>query len=129
LFQKGDLKHEPNVLAIRIQPNEGIALKINSKVPGPSSPIQPVTMDFRYGAFFGLAPPDAYERLICDCIFGDNTLFAREDEVFYSWKFFTPLLKYWASKKIDFPNYAAGTWGPKAADEMIEREGRKWRFI
>lgn len=126
LFGNGD----SNVLAIRVQPNEGIALKINSKVPGPASPIQPVTMDFRYGAFFGLAPPEAYERLICDCILGDNTLFAREDEVFESWKLFTPLLNHWAeTKPKEFPNYEAGSWGPKAADEMMARDGRTWRMI
>lgn len=130
LFQDHGHKHEPNVLAIRIQPNEGIALKINCKVPGPSSPIQPVTMDFRYGAFFGLTPPDAYERLICDCIAGDSTLFARQDEVFHSWQFFTPLLDYWANQKPkDFPNYEAGSWGPKASDEMLAKDGRKWRLI
>jgi len=130
LFHEHGQKHEPNVLAIRIQPNEGIALKINCKVPGPSSPIQPVKMDFRYGAFFGLTPPDAYERLICDCIAGDSTLFARQDEVFHSWQFFTPLLDHWANTiPKDFPNYEAGTWGPKAADEMLARDGRKWRLI
>jgi len=130
LFHEHGQKHEPNVLAIRIQPNEGIALKINCKVPGPSSPIQPVKMDFRYGAFFGLTPPDAYERLICDCIAGDGTLFARQDEVFHSWQFFTPLLDHWANTvPKDFPNYEAGTWGPKASDEMLARDGRKWRLI
>ena len=130
LFSTQNNKLESNVLAIRIQPNEGIALKINCKVPGPSSPIQPVKMDFRYGAFFGLTPPDAYERLICDCIGGDSTLFARQDEVFHSWQFFTPILNYWAANKPqDFPNYAAGIWGPKSANEMIERDGRKWRLI
>jgi len=130
LFHEHGQKHEPNVLAIRIQPNEGIALKINCKVPGPSSPIQPVKMDFRYGAFFGLTPPDAYERLICDCIAGDSTLFARQDEVFHSWQFFTPLLDHWENTvPKDFPNYEAGTWGPKASDEMLARDGRKWRLI
>ena len=130
LFQEHGQKHAPNVLAIRIQPNEGIALKINCKVPGPSSPIQPVKMDFRYGAFFGLTPPDAYERLICDCIAGDGTLFARQDEVFHSWQFFTPLLDYWANTDPkDFPNYASGSWGPKTSDEMLARDGRKWRLI
>ncbi len=130
LFHEHGQKHEPNVLAIRIQPNEGIALKINCKVPGPSSPIQPVKMDFRYGAFFGLTPPDAYERLICDCIAGDSTLFARQDEVFHSWEFFTPILDHWANTDPkDFPNYAAGSWGPKSSDEMLARDGRKWRLI
>jgi glucose-6-phosphate 1-dehydrogenase len=122
--------NESNVLAIRIQPNEGISLKMNCKVPGPSSPIQPVKMDFRYGAFFGQTPPEAYERLICDCMYGDTTLFARSDEVFGSWKLLTPLLEYWAGEKHkDFPNYEAGTWGPKASDEMLMRDGRKWRII
>ena len=130
LFHQPGEQDEPNVLAIRIQPNEGIALKINCKVPGPSSPIQPVKMDFRYGAFFGLTPPDAYERLICDCIAGDSTLFARQDEVFHSWEFFTPLLDYWnQTPPKGFPNYAAGTWGPKSAEEMLARDGRKWRLI
>ncbi|WP_420420849.1 glucose-6-phosphate dehydrogenase [Simkania sp.] len=130
LFKENGEQHESNVLAIRIQPNEGIALKINCKVPGPSSPIQPVKMDFRYGAFFGLTPPDAYERLICDCIAGDSTLFARQDEVFHSWKFFTPILEHWANTKPkDFPNYPCGSWGPQSAEEMIARDGRKWRLI
>ena len=130
LFYEQGKDHQPNVLAIRIQPNEGIALKINCKVPGPSSPIQPVKMDFRYGAFFGLTPPDAYERLICDCIAGDSTLFARQDEVFRSWEFFTPLLEYWGNTKPkNFPNYPAGSWGPKEAEEMLGRDGRKWRLI
>lgn len=130
LFQKTDKSSEPNILAIRIQPNEGTALKINCKVPGPSSPIQPVKMDFRYGAFFGLAPPDAYERLICDCIAGDTTLFARQDEVFHSWRLFTPILKYWDEHPPkDYPNYEAGSWGPQISEDMLQKDGRKWRLI
>ncbi len=129
LFADRKQKNEPNVLAIRVQPDEGIALKMNSKVPGPLSPIQPVKMDFRYGAFFGLAPPEAYERLICDCIVGDSTLFAREDEVFNSWRLLTPLLEHWEKHAASFPNYEAGKWGPNEADEMIKRDGRKWRII
>ncbi len=130
LFQQEGHPNEPNVLAIRVQPNEGISLKINCKVPGPSSPIQPVKMDFRYGSFFGMTPPDAYERLICDCMIGDSTLFARDDEVFHSWEIFSPLLDYYDSTPPqDFPNYQAGTWGPKAAEELMARDGRKWRLI
>ncbi|MCI0382549.1 MAG: glucose-6-phosphate dehydrogenase [Chlamydiae bacterium] len=130
LFQERGHLHESNVLAIRIQPDEGIALKINCKVPGPSSPIQSVKMDFRYGTYFGLTPPEAYERLIQDCMIGDTTLFAREDEVVSSWKIFTPILDYFASTPPkDFPNYESGTWGPKSADEMISRDGFKWRLI
>jgi len=130
LFQGNGKQYEPNVLAIRIQPNEGIALKINCKVPGSNSPIHPVKMDFRYASFFGLPPPDAYERLICDCIAGDRTLFSRQDEVLLSWQFFTPILYHWAGdNQSNFPNYPAGSWGPKKADEMLTRDGRKWRLI
>jgi glucose-6-phosphate 1-dehydrogenase len=130
LFQTPERKNPKNVLAIRIQPDEGIGLKINCKVPGPSSPIQPVKMDFRYGSYFGLAPPEAYERLIWDCILGDSTLFAREDEAFNSWRLLTPILDVWSQNAAkDFPNYASGSFGPQAADEMIARDHRKWRLI
>lgn len=130
LFQNGAKKNDTNVLAIRIQPDEGTALKINCKVPGPSSPVQPVKMDFRYGSYFGVTPPEAYERLICDCMLGDSTLFAREDEVFSSWKLLTPVLEKWEKENpAPFPNYAAGTWGPPEADLMIMKDGRKWRLI
>jgi len=129
LFSVQEKENNPNILVIRVQPNEGIALTINSKAPGPASPIQPVKMDFCYGAFFGLTPPEAYERLICECIFGDTTLFAREDEVFNSWAIFDPLLQHWAEKKEIFPNYTAGSWGPKEADQLIEADGRKWRLL
>jgi glucose-6-phosphate 1-dehydrogenase len=130
LFKQQGRKNEPNVLAMRIQPDEGIAMKINCKVPGPSSPIQPVKMDFRYGSYFGGSPPEAYERLIWDCITGDSTLFARADEVEQSWNILTPLLEYWAKlPSSEFPNYAAGSWGPETADAMIEKEGRSWRIL
>lgn len=130
LFQQDNKQHEPNVLAIRIQPDEGTSLKINCKVPGPANLIQPVKMDFRYGSYFGTSPPEAYERLILDCMAGDSTLFAREDEVFSSWTLFTPLLNYWkATPPEKFPNYASGTWGPEAAEQMIAKDGRKWRLL
>ncbi len=130
LFQEHGQQHEPNVLAIRIQPDEGTALKINCKVPGPASPIQPVKMDFRYGSYFGMSPPEAYERLILDCMIGDTTLFAREDEVFNSWRLFTPLLNHWQNTEADnFPNYPSGTWGPESAEQMIQQDGRKWRLL
>jgi glucose-6-phosphate 1-dehydrogenase len=130
LFSKQARTMEHNVLAIRIQPDEGISLRINCKVPGPSSPIQPVKMDFRYGSYFGLAPPEAYERLILDCMAGDGTLFARGDEVLASWKWITPILERWhESPPSDFPNYASGTWGPKAADDLMAKDGRSWRLI
>jgi glucose-6-phosphate 1-dehydrogenase len=130
LFNLQGHKNDPNVLAIRIQPDEGIAMKINCKVPGPSSPIQPVKMDFRYGSYFGQSPPEAYERLIWDCMLGDTTLFARVDEVEESWHIWTPALKYWMGQtQTDFPNYRAGSWGPLAADEMIAQDGRAWRIL
>lgn len=129
LFHSEGKPTEPNTLVIRIQPDEGISLKMNCKIPGISNLIQPVKMDFQYGAYFGATPPEAYERLICDCISGDNTLFARADEALLSWQLFTPLLEKWSQEtSTDFPNYAAGTYGPKAADELISRDGRQWRL-
>lgn len=130
LFQHPGKKNEPNVLTLRIQPDEGTSLKINCKVPGSTNFIQPVKMNFRYGKYFGMAPPEAYERLIQDCILGDNTLFAREDEVFSSWNLLTPVLEYWANNPPkDFANYACGSWGPKSADDLIMKDGRKWRLL
>lgn len=130
LFQTPEKPNDPNVLAIRIQPDEGTSLKMNCKVPGPSSPIQPVKMDFRYGSYFGMSPPEAYERLILDCILGDKTLFARQDEVFNSWRLLTPILEYWKTQPTThFPNYQSGTWGPQAADDMLAKDNRKWRLI
>jgi glucose-6-phosphate 1-dehydrogenase len=130
LFQGDNQRDERNVLVIRIQPDEGISLKMNCKIPGINTLIQPVKMDFLYGSYFGAAPPEAYERLICDCMAGDNTLFARADEALASWRLLTPLLNYWAANKPnDFPNYPSGTWGPKSAEALIERDGRQWRLI
>ena len=130
LFQSREQHNPANVLALRIQPDEGIAMRINCKVPGPSSPIQPVKMDFRYGSYFGQTPPEAYERLIRECILGDNTLFARCDEVAHSWQILTPLLNHWENHPPkDFPNYTGGSWGPQKADEMIAKTGRTWRIL
>jgi glucose-6-phosphate 1-dehydrogenase len=123
---------EPNVLSITIQPDEGISLKFGSKVPGPQAAlrIRPVEMDFRYGTSFGVAAPDAYERLLLDAMLGDATLFTRRDEVEAAWAFITPIAEGWQqSKPPRFPNYEAGTWGPDEADEFIERDGRKWRRL
>lgn len=130
LFQTFSQRNEPNTLVIRIQPDEGISFKMNCKVPGLTSTIQPVKMDFHYGSYFGTAPPEAYERLICDCMAGDSTLFARSDEVLASWKVLTPLLERWQEKAPpDFPNYPSGMWGPTQADVLIGQEGRKWRIL
>lgn len=130
LFQRPGTLSDPNVLAIRIQPDEGTSLKMNCKVPGQGIAIQPVKMDFRYGSYFGIAPPEAYERLILDFIIGDSTLFARADEVEQSWQILSPVLDYWQKHKpSDFPNYPSGTWGPKAADVLIEKDKRRWRLL
>jgi glucose-6-phosphate 1-dehydrogenase len=130
LFQHPGKMNEPNVLTIRIQPDEGASFKINCKVPGSSNLIQPVRMNFRYGKYFGMTPPEAYERLILDCILGDNTLFAREDEVLASWRILDPVLEYWASaQEENLPSYTAGSWGPKKADELLKTDGRKWRLL
>lgn len=121
---------DPNILVIRIQPDEGISLKFNCKVPGLAGPIQPVKMDFRYNSYFGGTPPEAYERLICDCMSGDSTLFARIDEVMASWKIFDPVLAAWERERAPrFPNYPAGSWGPIDADWLIQRTDHQWRLI
>ena len=130
LFNRISRCDDANVLVIRIQPDEGMSLKMNSKVPGISGPVQPVKMDFRYGSYFGATLLEAYERLLCDCIAGDATLFARDDEVFASWSMLTPILQHWQDlQPHDFPNYAAGSWGPREADLLLEREGRNWRLL
>ncbi len=118
---------QPNVLAIRIQPDEGISLKFDSKVPGPSVRTAPVTMEFRYATSFGAEPPEAYERLLLETMLGDSTLFARRDEVETAWAWLDPLLKAWASDPRPPDFYPAGTWGPEPAERLIERDGRKWR--
>jgi len=130
LFQAKNQKVEPNVLVIRIQPDEGISLKMNCKIPGLNEQIQPVKMDFRYGSYFGQMPPEAYERLICDCMTGDTTLFARDDEVMASWKLLTPVLDLWENTApITFPNYKGGTWGPDESYQMLQKDGRRWRIL
>lgn len=120
----------PNVLALRIQPDEGISLQFEAKVPGPTARHRPVNMDFRYGTAFATAPAEAYQRLLLDVMLGDGTLFARRDEVEAAWTLVEPLLDSWESSKPDeFPNYEAGTWGPEAADRLLENAGRRWRHI
>ncbi|HWC77327.1 MAG TPA: glucose-6-phosphate dehydrogenase [Blastocatellia bacterium] len=118
---------EPNVLLIRIQPDEGITLRIGAKVPGQQTQIRWVNMDFRYGASFGVSSPEAYERLLLDCVLGDPSLYARRDMTERGWEIVMPLLEAWQNTKPSFPNYEAGTWGPQAADELIERDGARWR--
>ncbi len=122
---------EPNVLAMNIQPDEGISLRFTAKVPGMTNQIRPVSMDFRYGTAFGVEdPPEAYERLLLDCMLGDGTLFTRKDETEAAWTLMTPILDGWAeTPPPPFPNYQSGTWGPTAADQFIARDGRTWRRL
>ncbi len=123
-----DASLEPNVLAMRIQPNEGITLKFHAKVPGISIRVRSVNMDFLYGASFAVEPPAAYETLLLDCLLGDSTLFARRDEIEAAWSLVTDILNGWAElPEPDFPNYEAGSWGPAAARELMARDGRQWR--
>ncbi len=129
LFTDTESPLEPNVLVIRIQPNEGITLRFGAKLPGQSMRIRWVNMDFRYGSSFGVKPPEAYERLLLDCMLNDSTLFARWDMVERGWEIVTPILEAWSEPAPEFPNYEAGTWGPEAAFGLIERDGRSWRKL
>jgi glucose-6-phosphate 1-dehydrogenase len=118
----------PNALVMRIQPHEGASLKIAAKIPGPVMRLRTVNMDFFYGSSFLVESPDAYERLVLDCMLGDPTLFAREDEVERAWALADSIEGAWASQPApQFPNYPAGSWGPEVADTLIERDGRRWR--
>ncbi len=118
---------EANALVLRIQPDEGIALKFGAKVPVQGLRIRTVNMDFGYGAAFMVDAPDAYETLILDALRGDATLFTRRDEVEQQWAFADPILARWREGDPPLATYAAGTWGPPEADALIERDGRAWR--
>ena len=119
----------PNVLTIRVQPDEGIALEFQAKVPGPAMNIKPLEMDFGYRESFGEAPPDAYQRLLLDAAVGDATLFTRSDEVEAAWQFVTPVIEGCSQDSADnVLQYAAGTWGPQEADELIEADGNRWHL-
>jgi glucose-6-phosphate 1-dehydrogenase len=123
---------DPNLLVLRIQPDEGITLRFSAKVPGQSMRIRTVNMDFLYGSAFLTESPEAYERLLLDCMLGDATLFAREDEVEEAWRICTAILDGWRAHPPDrdnTPNYASGTWGPEAARDFMARDGRQWRRL
>jgi glucose-6-phosphate 1-dehydrogenase len=117
----------PNVLLIHIQPDEGVSLAIGAKVPGQGLQIRTVHMDFLYGGAFRTDLPEAYERLLVDCMRGDASLFTREDEVIEQWKLVDAIVAHWRRDRPSFPNYAAGTWGPPSSDELLHRDGRSWR--
>jgi glucose-6-phosphate 1-dehydrogenase len=117
----------PNVLLLHIQPDEGVSLAIGAKVPGQGMGIRTVHMDFLYGGAFRVGLPEAYERLILDCMLGDTTLFMRADEVEEQWALVDAVVAPWRRDRPNFPNYSAGTWGPAASDELLHRDGRSWR--
>jgi glucose-6-phosphate 1-dehydrogenase len=128
IFRRDPSGVAPNVLVIRIQPDEGIALTVIAKTPGPDMKLAPVTLDFRYGEVFGGRPPEAYERLLLDAIHGDATLYARGDWVEQAWDILTPVMKGWAAAPPpQFPNYDAGTWGPDEAARIITESTARWR--
>ena len=117
----------PNVLVCHIQPDEGVSLEFAAKVPGQGMTLRTVHMDFLYGGVFRTGIPEAYERLLLDCFLGDATLFTRADEVEEQWSLVDTIVAGWSRDRPSFPNYAAGTWGPHVADELLRRDGRTWR--
>ena len=131
IFRQAPTDHvESNVLALRIQPDEGITLKFEAKLPGQSMNIRPVSMDFRYGSTFGPHLSSAYERLLLDCMVGDPTLFDRIDSVELAWSLVQPFLDRWSSTDGGpIPTYASGSWGPAEADALLARENRRWRRL
>ena len=131
LFRDTPVDHlMPNWLVIQIQPEEGISLSFGAKVPGPVVQIGRVNMEFDYADYFGATPSTGYERLLYDCMCGDATLFQRADMVDAGWRVVSPIQDVWTALPArNFPNYAAGSWGPREADELLEREGRQWRRI
>ena len=118
---------EPNRLVVHIQPEEGIEIQMKAKRPGPTVALTTVKLDFSYKDFGETSAATGYERLLYDSMVGDGTLFHRADMVEAAWKVATPLLDLWQSLPArDFPNYPAGSWGPAAADELIQRDGHVW---
>jgi glucose-6-phosphate 1-dehydrogenase len=121
---------EPNLITMRIQPDEGISLRFGAKVPSPDMTVCPVDMNFQYSTAFGTNSANGYERLLLDAMLGDATLFAHRDGVEATWSLMTPVLDAWAgTKSTEFPNYSSGTWGPQCAEDLIERDGRRWNNV
>ncbi|MBD1913145.1 MULTISPECIES: glucose-6-phosphate dehydrogenase [unclassified Leptolyngbya] len=131
LFRDTSIDHlTPNFLVLRIQPDEGINFQFGAKIPGPTMQMGAVNMNFCYADYFGTTPSTGYETLLYDCMIGDATLFQRSDNVELGWSIVSPILDAWtATSPQNFPNYAASTWGPKDADELLYRDGRRWRSI
>jgi glucose-6-phosphate 1-dehydrogenase len=126
-FEVGSEGLRPNTLIVHIQPDEGVSLSFAAKVPGQGMTIRTVHMDFVYGGAFRVGLPEAYERLILDAMLGDATLFTRADEVEEQWALVDAMVAPWRRDRPAFPNYAAGTWGPPASDQLIQRDHREWR--
>ena len=127
LFAKTSVEeHEPNVLKLRIQPDEGISLTFGAKVPAHEVNVRTVDMEFDYENDFGSGTPEAYERLLQDCMLGDATLFTRADEIEEAWEIVGPVLDYWSGGGRP-GTYAQGSWGPPSSDELLRRDGRRWR--
>ena len=131
IFPSATQQTSPNVLALRIQPNEGISLRFEAKQPGAELRSRTVNMDFSYGSSFGEASADAYTRLLLDCMLGDQTLFTRADEVEEAWRVVTPALAAWdaPADPASVPQYEAGTWEPTEAEFLLNRDGRRWRRL
>ncbi|NES19557.1 MAG: glucose-6-phosphate dehydrogenase [Symploca sp. SIO3E6] len=131
IFKSAAQQTSPNVLTMRLQPNEGISLRFEAKMPGPDLRTRTVDMDFSYGSSFGMATADAYNRLLLDCMLGDQTLFTRADEVEEAWRVVTPALSAWdaPSDPASVPQYEAGTWEPSEAENLINQDGRRWRRL
>lgn len=131
IFQSVARQTNANVLSMRIQPNEGISLRFEAKMPGADLRTRTVDMDFSYGSSFGMATSDAYARLLLDCMLGDQTLFTRADEVEEAWRVVTPALAAWnaPADPNSVPQYEAGTWEPTEAEFLINRDGRRWRRL
>lgn len=119
----------PNLLIVNVQPDEGISLRFETKLPGTRMQVAPVMMNFRYGTTFGGEVPEAYETLLLDAMLGDPTLFARHDFVEASWALITPVLQAWRAQGGEIPKYEAGEWGPEEADDLIARDGHRWRSL
>lgn len=131
IFQSAAQQTNANVLSMRIQPNEGIALRFEAKMPGSELRTRTVEMDFSYGSSFGIASADAYNRLLLDAMLGDQTLFTRSDEVEEAWRIVTPALAAWdaPADPASVPQYEAGTWEPTEAEFLLNRDGRRWRRL
>jgi glucose-6-phosphate 1-dehydrogenase len=118
------------LLIVNVQPDEGISIRFEAKLPGTRMQLAPVMMNFRYGSAFGGSVPEAYETLLLDAMLGDPTLFARHDFVETSWELITPVHNAWAAEKLrSLPTYEAGEWGPREADALIARDERRWRTL